>query len=140
MIHDFQEDVSWDLIRHGKHVVQVAWLPSGEQVATGSTDGIIRVGSASGEEPHLLYGHEGVVFTLAVDPRGRWLASSGMDGSIYLWPLPEGRPFHTLPHDEFLDRLRALTNYRVVRDETSTSGYRVELAPSPGWDDEVPTW
>jgi hypothetical protein len=32
-----------------------------------------------------------------------------------------------------------LTNVRVVEDKTSPSGYKVDLAPFPGWKD-LPTW
>ena len=39
------------------------------------------------------------------------------DGTIRLWPMPEGRPFHTLPYDELLTRLRSFTNLRVVDDK-----------------------
>ncbi len=48
-------------------------------------------------------------------------------------------PLHTLPREELLSKLRALTNVRVVEDAASTTGYRVDLAPFPGWRD-VPTW
>ena len=44
-----------------------------------------------------------------------------------------------LDHDELLARLHAMTNYRVVEDETSPSGYKIEYGPFPGWD-TVPEW
>ena len=47
--------------------------------------------------------------------------------------------FHTLPYEELLDRLRAVTNLRVVPDEQSATGYRIEIGPFPGWA-EVPEW
>jgi hypothetical protein len=53
--------------------------------------------------------------------------------------MPQGPPFHTLPYEELLDRLRAVTNLRVVPDEESASGYRIEIDPFPGWA-EVPEW
>ena len=53
--------------------------------------------------------------------------------------MPEGRPFHTLPYGELLERLRALTNLRAVPDEQTQGGYRVEAGPFPGWE-TVPTW
>jgi hypothetical protein len=53
--------------------------------------------------------------------------------------VPEGRPFHTLPHDELVARLRALTNLRVVEDASSATGYRVEPGAFPGWE-RVPEW
>ena len=34
---------------------------------------------------------------------------------IRLWPMPEGQPFHTLPYEELLAKLRSLTNLRVIR-------------------------
>jgi len=40
-------------------------------VATGGIDGIVRVGPVSGGEPHLLFGHKGLVRTLAFSPEGR---------------------------------------------------------------------
>jgi hypothetical protein len=76
---------------------------------------------------------------VAVDPLGRWVASAGQDATIRVWPMPEGPPFHTLPYEELLDRLRAVTNLRVVPDEQSATGYRIELGPFPGWA-EVPEW
>jgi hypothetical protein len=53
--------------------------------------------------------------------------------------MPGGTPFHTLPYEEILKRLRALTNLRVVPDGSSDTRYRVEVGPFPGWKD-VPTW
>ena len=42
-------------------------------------DGVVRVGPASGEEPHLLLGHAGPVQTVAVSPDGSWIASASPD-------------------------------------------------------------
>jgi hypothetical protein len=53
--------------------------------------------------------------------------------------MPEGTPFHTLPYDELLERLRTLTNVRVVEDESSSTGYTIEIGPFPGWE-KVPEW
>jgi WD40 repeat protein len=115
------------------------WHPSGRFVVTGATDGSLRVVPMDGGEPHLLYGHTSRISGLAVSPDGQWIASTG-DATIRLWPMPEeGPPFHTLPYDELLARLRALTNYRAVPDESSPTGYRVEYDRLPSWE-TVPTW
>ena len=53
--------------------------------------------------------------------------------------MPEGPPFHTLPYEELLERVRALTNLRVVEDEHSVTGYSLGLDPFPGWE-TLPTW
>jgi len=38
-----------------------------------------------------------------------------------------------------VERIRALTNLRVVPDEGSDTGYRVEIGPFPGWK-KLPDW
>jgi hypothetical protein len=48
-------------------------------------------------------------------------------------------PLHTLPYDELMATLDALTNLRVVRDDDSPSGWELDVGPFPGWE-EVPTW
>ena len=40
----------------------------GTIAATGDEDGAIRVGPVTGEEPHLLLGHEDTIYSLAFDP------------------------------------------------------------------------
>lgn len=90
---------------------------------------------------HLLVGHEGSVDCVAVSPDGRWVATSGEDNTLRLWPMPDlsNPPLHTLPHDELLAKLHPLTNLRVVRAPESPAGWRIEVGPFPGWKD-VPTW
>ncbi|NTV82276.1 MAG: hypothetical protein HGA24_12760 [Candidatus Aminicenantes bacterium] len=48
-------------------------------------------------------------------------------------------PPHTLPYEELMARLRAMTNLRVVEDPASLTGYKIEIGPFPGWKD-VPSW
>jgi len=100
----------------------------------------VRVGPSSGEEPHPLFGHKGTVWGLAVSPDERWIASAS-DDAIHLWPMPDvTKPsFHTLPHAELMAKLDALTNLRVVRDASSSTGWKLDVGPFPGWKD-VPTW
>jgi WD40 repeat protein len=131
---DFRE-----ILSHGLKVWAAALDPTGTIVVTGDADGVVRVGPITGEAPHLLYGHALEVSSVAVSPDGKWIASGSQDGTIRLWPMPEGPPFQTLPREELLERLRALTNLRVVPDETTSTGYRVEIGPFPGWK-SVPTW
>jgi WD40 repeat protein len=114
---------------------------SGTVVASGDREGMVWVGRVSGGEPHLLVGHEGPVDYLAVSPDRRWIASTGDDDTLRLWPMPDlsKPPLHTLPHDELIAKLKSLTNLRVVRDPESTEGWKVELDPFPGWK-KVPVW
>ncbi|PWB79054.1 MAG: hypothetical protein C3F15_00410 [Holophagae bacterium] len=125
---------------HGEAVTVMAMDATGERIATGDKGGAVRVGWATGEEPHLLLGHRDGVTDVEFSPDGRWLASSA-GTEIFLWPLPDlsKPPLHALPHDELLAKLHSLTNLRVVRDPSSSTGWTIEVGPFPGWA-EVPEW
>ncbi|MDX1501310.1 MAG: WD40 repeat domain-containing serine/threonine-protein kinase [Thermoanaerobaculia bacterium] len=130
------------LVSHGAEtVVRSAFDPEGRFVVTGHFDGSVKVGPVTGEEPHLLLGHEAHVRDLAVDPLGRWIASSGQDGTVRLWPVPDmnQRPLHLLPLPDLLASLDSATNLRLVEDDASPTGWRLEAGPFPGWD-EWPSW
>jgi len=129
------------LTTHGLQVLSMALDRDGKVVVTGDRNGIIRVGSVTGEEPHLLLGHPGTIRRVAIDPLGRWIASAGSDNTVRLWPMPDlsEPPLHTLPHDELIAKLKTLTNLRVVRDEESSTGWKLTHDPFPGWE-TVPTW
>jgi len=130
-----------DLDNYGDEVQAVALGPNGDVAVTGDTDGEIRVGPVTGEEPHLLLGHDDLVFALAIDPLGRWIASGGNDTTVRLWPMPDlsNPPLHTLPREELIAKLKTLTNLRVVRDPESATGWKLTHDPFPGWE-TVPTW
>jgi WD40 repeat protein len=140
LLFDLTADTSRRITTHGARIHSGSLAPSGRVVVTGGEDGVVRVGPVTGEEPHLLIGHKGPVIRLAVSPDERWIASSS-DESISIWPMPDVTkpPLHTLPHAELMARLDALTNVRVVRDPSSATGWREEIAPFTGWRD-VPTW
>lgn len=112
----------------------------GQIVVSNDGLGTIRVGPATGGEPHLLLGPD--QGRAAVSPDGRWIAAGSDDDSfIRLWPIPDlsKPPLHTLPREELIAKLKTLTNLRVVRDEESTTGWKVDVGPFPGWE-TVPTW
>ena len=139
-VHDTETGKRWDLVSHGAEVTLAAWDLSGARVITGSRDGTVRMGPFTGEEPHVLMGHDTMVWQVGMDPSGRWIGSASEDGTVRLWPVPEGPPFHALPRAELLARLAALTNYRIVEDPAAPSGYRLTVIPFAGWDRDPPTW
>ncbi len=125
----------------GGQGLALALSPDGTTWATGEKDGSIWIGRTDGGEAHLLAGHEGPVDRVAISPDNKWIASSGDDKTLRLWPMPDlsKPPLHTLPHDELIAKLHTLTNIRVVRDEESATGWKVEVGPFPGWE-TVPNW
>ena len=137
---DLETGSSTPLISHGDSVTAIAMDPGGRIIVTGDRDGVIRVGPITGEEPLLLLGSPGAIYDLAIDPKGRWIASaSGTE--IRLWPMPDlsKPPLHTLPREELIAKLKTLTNLRVVRDPESSTGWTLTHDPFPGWE-TVPTW
>jgi WD40 repeat protein len=115
--------------------------PTGSVVVAADSEGVIRVGRPGMGQPHLLFGHKGTIHVLAVSPDKRWIASSGEDNTLRLWPMPDldKPPLHTLPHDALIAKLKSLTNLRAVRDPASATGWKIEVGPFPGWK-TVPTW
>jgi WD40 repeat protein len=139
-VYDLRERRSWPLSSHGDQVTLMAWDPSGKRVVTGSRDGTVRVGPVTGEEPHLLMGHQAPIWGVRVDPTGRFVGSTSQDGTVRIWPMPEGQPLHTWSRDALLDKFRSLTNVRIVPDASAATGYRTTFLPFQGWDREPPTW
>jgi WD40 repeat protein len=140
-LYDLEHGTSRPVTNHGNALRSLALNHTGRIMATGSEDGAVQVSLTAGDsQPHLLLGHDGPVYALAISPDGRWIASEAEDG-IRLWVMPDlgQTPFHTLPLDELLARLDALTNLRAVPDPDSRTGWTVELGPFPGWE-VFPTW
>jgi WD40 repeat protein len=140
LLFDLVHHSSRPITTHGGRLTAAAFDRSGSVIVTGDVDGVVRVGPVSGEEPHLLLGHEGMITSLAVSRDGRWIASA-TEESVRLWPMPDlsKPPLHTLPHEELLAKLKSLTNLRAVRDPSSDTGWKLDVGPFPGWAN-VPEW
>jgi len=141
LLFDLHRGTTTHLTRFGDDVSSVAFDSSGTVIITGDRDGEIRVGTVDSDKVHLLLGHDSTVWALAIDPLGRWIASGGQDTTVRLWPMPDlsKPPLHTLPREELIAKLKALTNLRVVRDPESATGWKLTHDPFPGWE-TVPTW
>jgi WD40 repeat protein len=137
---DLETGALTPLVSHGDAVTAVAIDAAGSMVVTGDENGTIRVGSLDDAEHHLLLGRQEDVYDIAIDPKGRWIASSSIT-EIRIWPMPDlsRPPLHTLPRSELIAKLKTLTNLRVVRDEESATGWTLTHDPFPGWE-TVPTW
>lgn len=138
---DLETGIGTELTAYGDNVRRLALSADGTVLATIDLDGVVRVGSPSNVEPHMLFSHAGVPWGIAIDPRGRWVATIS-DEEIRLWPMPDisVTPLQALPYDELLAKLRALTNVRIVEDPDAPEGWSLTFEPFPGWKVTPPTW
>ena len=139
LVFDVATRTSRRITTHGQRLRSAAFAPTGDVIVTGDADGTVRVGPATGEEPHLLLGHGGPVQAVAASADGRWIASVSED--VRLWPMPDlaKPPLHTLPHAELTRKLDSLTNLRLVADPSSPTGWKLDVGPFAGWKD-APRW
>ncbi|WP_224365094.1 patatin-like phospholipase family protein [Hyalangium versicolor] len=71
-------------------VSQVAWHRGGDRIAVASEQGA-RVFTRAGLSCYACDGHRGPVIDLAWSPDGRWLLTTGEDGSVRIWEANTGR-------------------------------------------------
>ena len=77
------------------------------------------------------------------DARERYRGSPHYDACVHFCAEYDQNCFDpgydTLPLEELIAKLHSITNIRVVRDEATAAGWKIEVGPFPGWA-EVPTW
>jgi WD40 repeat protein len=76
------------LLGHSEHVVQVAYLPDGCTLVSGSDDGtVILWDLESSEARQVLSGHQGPIMALAVSRTGERMVTASPDGTLQVWAL-----------------------------------------------------
>lgn len=69
----------------------VAWQPNGNQIATGGSDGTVRVWDATtGNTTYVYKRHKGSVNAVAWSPDGQQIASGSNDGTVQVWNADTG--------------------------------------------------
>ena len=82
---------------HRREIFRIAWSPEGEQLASASADGTVRVWDvATGEVRHTFEGRTDWVQSIVWSPDGRTLAATAPDDRIRLWDVGAGRTFRAL--------------------------------------------
>ena len=75
------------LVGHEDWVFAVGFSPSGEFVASGSKDGVLKIWQANGKLLQTLEGHDSGVWGVAFSPDNQRLISGGADNKVRLWNL-----------------------------------------------------
>jgi WD40 repeat protein len=67
-------------------VMSVAYSPDGKRIASGDTEGVLKIWeAATGQETLTLKANAGQVRCLAFSRDGKWLLSAGLHGTLTVW-------------------------------------------------------
>ena len=81
-------------------VVSVAFTADSRNLVTNAPGNTAKVWPIDGQGAVVeLRGHEGLVFAVAVDPRGRWIATGSRDMTARLWDATTGETLRVYSHD-----------------------------------------
>ncbi len=84
-------------VGHSGGVTSVAFSSDGNTLASGSSDGTIRLWDLrTGELKRTLTGHDRIMASIAFSPDGKWLANGSRGGTIKLWDASNERLLTTL--------------------------------------------
>jgi WD40 repeat protein len=110
-IRAFSEDVP-TLAKQNRWVTSAVFINDGSQLATGGGESLLyRAGDVkiwdvkSGGQVARLEGQPTIVWSLAASPDGKTLITSGYDGKIVVWNVPDKKPQQTIEKKGWIRRI-----------------------------------
>lgn len=104
IITERSQSVFATLIGHRDAILDFAWSPDGNLIATASRDNTLSVWNAhTGEELRILIGHTRAVNRVQFTPDGQLLISASLDGTVRLWEVGTGQELATLQSSPISD-------------------------------------
>jgi WD40 repeat protein len=67
----------------------VSWSGDGQTLATGGSDGTVKLWRRDGTPLHTLEAHQGTVWSVSWSGDGQTLATGGSDGTVKLWLIED---------------------------------------------------
>lgn len=93
-----------DIKGHRGELNDVAYSPDGKLIASGATDGTVRIWSReSASELRKMQGDDESVLCVAFSPTGRQLAAGGMGGRVKIWDTATGKELRDIEaHSDYV--------------------------------------
>jgi WD40 repeat protein len=84
-------------LRHGREIKAIAFSPDGQKLATGSTDGTVKIWDLGNGHELLTYtGHTDKIRAIAWSSDGKFIASAGGEQTIKIWNPTTGKDEHSI--------------------------------------------
>ncbi|WBW70978.1 cullin 1 adaptor protein Pop1 [Schizosaccharomyces osmophilus] len=99
----------------------------GDTIVSASYDGTVRIWRAStGDCLHILRGHLGRVYSVAIDSAGKHCMSAGLDAKIRIWDIETGALVRTLNgHSSLVSQVTLKNDYLVSASASPDNSLRV---------------
>ncbi len=109
---------------NGASMGAIALWPDGA-LHRGDDRGVIRQLHVD-TDPVASDGHEGSIWSVAIDPRARWVLSAGSDNSVKVWDVASGREVETLRgHDGWVNSVAFARDGRTAASVSSDGTLRM---------------
>jgi energy-coupling factor transporter ATP-binding protein EcfA2 len=110
------------LVGHTGAVVCVQWSPSGDRIASASSDQLLKLWDPlTGQVLVTCEGHQEAIKAIDWHPSGLFFASGGAERQAFLWDIVTGAKVSSLPME------------KIAANTTETSGKSYQwITPSPG--------